>query len=88
MGGPEQALRAFFANKATGGLLLVLLIAILVLGALAFACSTAGGVLLAKALNLLLPRSQRLNPCIGAAGVSAVPMSVRTLPVCLSSASI
>ena len=31
MGGPEQALRAFFANKATGGLLLVLLIAILVL---------------------------------------------------------
>ncbi|MEX1343567.1 MAG: ion transporter [Candidatus Limnocylindrales bacterium] len=31
MGGPEQALRAFFANKATGGLLLVVLIAILVM---------------------------------------------------------
>jgi voltage-gated potassium channel len=31
MGGPEKALRAFFANRATGGLLLVLLIAILVL---------------------------------------------------------
>jgi oxaloacetate decarboxylase beta subunit len=54
-------------------------LAILVLGALAFACSTAGGVLLAKALNLLLPRSQRLNPCIGAAGVSAVPMAARVV---------
>ena len=31
MGGPEQALRAFFANKATGGLLLVFLIAIMVM---------------------------------------------------------
>jgi voltage-gated potassium channel len=31
MGGPEQALRAFFANKATGGLLLVLFIAIMVM---------------------------------------------------------
>jgi oxaloacetate decarboxylase beta subunit len=52
---------------------------ILVLGALAFAFSTAGGILLAKALNLVLPRSQRLNPCIGAAGVSAVPMSARVV---------
>lgn len=52
---------------------------ILVLGAVAFAFSTAGGVLLAKALNLVLPRSQRLNPRIGAAGVSAVPMSARVV---------
>lgn len=52
---------------------------ILVLGAVAFAFSTAGGILLAKALNLVLPRSQRLNPCIGAAGVSAVPMSARVV---------
>jgi sodium ion-translocating decarboxylase beta subunit len=52
---------------------------ILVLGAVAFAFSTAGGILFAKALNLVLPRAQRLNPCIGAAGVSAVPMSARVV---------
>jgi oxaloacetate decarboxylase beta subunit len=52
---------------------------ILVLGAFAFAFSTAGGILFAKALNLVLPRAQRLNPCIGAAGVSAVPMSARVV---------
>ena len=52
---------------------------ILVLGAFAFAFSTAGGILFAKALNLILPRAQRLNPCIGAAGVSAVPMSARVV---------
>ncbi|MGD8895384.1 MAG: sodium ion-translocating decarboxylase subunit beta [Acidobacteriota bacterium] len=54
-------------------------LAILVLGAVAFAFSTAGGVVLAKALNLVLPRSRRLNPCIGAAGVSAVPMASRVV---------
>jgi sodium ion-translocating decarboxylase beta subunit len=54
-------------------------LSILVLGALAFAFSTAGGVLLAKALNLMLPDSRRLNPCIGAAGVSAVPMASRVV---------
>jgi len=52
---------------------------ILALGAVAFIFSTAGGILFAKALNLVLPRSQRLNPCIGAAGVSAVPMSARVV---------
>lgn len=52
---------------------------ILVLGAVAFVFSTAGGILFAKALNLVLPRAQRLNPCIGAAGVSAVPMSARVV---------
>ena len=52
---------------------------ILVLGAVAFAFSTAGGILLAKLLNLVLPATQRINPCIGAAGVSAVPMSARVV---------
>ena len=52
---------------------------VLALGAVAFVFSTAGGILFAKALNLVLPRSQRLNPCIGAAGVSAVPMSARVV---------
>jgi carboxybiotin decarboxylase len=52
---------------------------ILALGAVAFVFSTAGGILLAKALNLVLPESSRINPCIGAAGVSAVPMSARVV---------
>jgi carboxybiotin decarboxylase len=52
---------------------------IIVLGAFAFACSTAGGVLLAKILNLVLPSAMKINPCIGASGVSAVPMSARTV---------
>jgi oxaloacetate decarboxylase beta subunit len=52
---------------------------ILAMGSVAFALSTAGGILLAKALNLVLPARQRLNPCIGAAGVSAVPMSARVV---------
>jgi sodium ion-translocating decarboxylase beta subunit len=52
---------------------------ILVLGCVAFVFSTAGGILFAKLLNLFLPRSQRINPCIGAAGVSAVPMAARVV---------
>lgn len=52
---------------------------ILVLGAVAFAFSTAGGILFARLLNLILPEGKRINPCIGAAGVSAVPMSARVV---------
>ena len=52
---------------------------ILILGAVAFCFSTAGGVLFAKLLNLFLPQSSKINPCIGAAGVSAVPMSARVV---------
>jgi sodium ion-translocating decarboxylase beta subunit len=52
---------------------------ILLLGAVAFALSTAGGVIFAKILNLLLPVHRRFNPCIGAAGVSAVPMAARVV---------
>lgn len=52
---------------------------ILALGAVAFTFSTAGGILLAKLLNLFLPADGRINPCIGAAGVSAVPMSARVV---------
>jgi oxaloacetate decarboxylase beta subunit len=54
-------------------------IAILVMGAVAFSFSTAGGVVFAKILNLFLPPDRRINPCIGAAGVSAVPMSARVV---------
>jgi oxaloacetate decarboxylase beta subunit len=52
---------------------------ILVLGAIAFGFSTFGGVLFAKVLNLILPAQSKINPCIGAAGVSAVPMSARVV---------
>ncbi len=52
---------------------------ILVLGATAFVFSTAGGIAFAKLMNLVLPRDWRVNPCIGAAGVSAVPMSARVV---------
>ncbi|MHC4858831.1 MAG: sodium ion-translocating decarboxylase subunit beta, partial [Planctomycetota bacterium] len=47
---------------------------ILVLGAVAFGFSTFGGVIFAKVLNLFLAGSKKINPCIGAAGVPAVPM--------------
>jgi oxaloacetate decarboxylase beta subunit len=49
---------------------------ILVLGALAFSFGTASGVLMAKVMNIFLP-TNKVNPLIGAAGVSAVPMSAR-----------
>lgn len=49
---------------------------IIVLGVIAFAFSTAGGVLAAKLMNVLSPRTP-INPLIGSAGVSAVPMAAR-----------
>ncbi len=50
---------------------------ILALGIVAFSCGTAGGVLLAKFMNLFLPEGKKINPLIGSAGVSAVPMAAR-----------
>ncbi|MBR2400169.1 MAG: sodium ion-translocating decarboxylase subunit beta [Tidjanibacter sp.] len=50
---------------------------ILALGIVAFSCGTAGGVLLAKLMNLFLPEGKKINPLIGSAGVSAVPMAAR-----------
>jgi len=47
------------------------------LGVVAFAASTAFGVVLAKLMNLFL--KEKINPMIGAAGVSAVPMSARVV---------
>jgi len=49
------------------------------LGAVAFIFSTAGGILFAKLLNLFLREGRKINPCIGAAGVSAVPMAARVV---------
>ncbi|MDE1313339.1 sodium ion-translocating decarboxylase subunit beta [Vibrio aestuarianus] len=50
---------------------------ILALGAVAFSIGTAGGVLMAKILNRL--SKEDINPLIGAAGVSAVPMAARVV---------
>ena len=52
-------------------------IGILVLGILAFSAGTAGGLLLAKFMNIFLPEGKKINPLIGSAGVSAVPMAAR-----------
>jgi carboxybiotin decarboxylase len=48
---------------------------ILVLGVIAFAVATAGGVLMAKLMNVF--SDNKINPLIGSAGVSAVPMAAR-----------
>lgn len=48
---------------------------IIVMGVVAFAMGTAGGILFAKFMNLFL--KEKINPLIGSAGVSAVPMAAR-----------
>ena len=48
---------------------------IVVLGVVAFSCGTLGGVLIAKLMNVLT--GGKINPLIGSAGVSAVPMAAR-----------
>ena len=50
-------------------------IKIMVMGVVAFGCGTAGGILLAKLMNLF--SKEKINPLIGSAGVSAVPMAAR-----------
>lgn len=52
---------------------------ILGLGLFAFIFDTAGGVLFAKLINLFLPKGKKINPMIGAAGISAFPMSGRVV---------
>ena len=52
---------------------------VLVLGVVAFATATAAGVLMAKLMNVF--SKDKINPMIGAAGVSAVPMAARVVQV-------
>lgn len=52
---------------------------ILALGLVAFIFDTAGGVFFAKLVNLFLPKDKKINPMIGAAGISAFPMSGRVV---------
>lgn len=54
-------------------------ILILGMGLLAFVFDTVGGVLFAKLINLFLPKEKKINPMIGACGISAFPMSARVI---------
>lgn len=67
LGVGSQLSAASFLNLETLG--------ILVLGAIAFSIGTASGVLMAKVMNVF--SKNKINPLIGSAGVSAVPMAAR-----------
>jgi sodium ion-translocating decarboxylase beta subunit len=54
-------------------------IKIFILGAASFIVATAGGLIFAKVMNLFLSKDNKINPLIGAAGVSAVPDSARVV---------
>jgi len=49
------------------------------LGALSFMIATAGGIIFAKVMNLFSSQDNKINPLVGAAGVSAVPDSARVV---------
>jgi oxaloacetate decarboxylase beta subunit len=63
------------AQLSAGQFLNLSTLGILVLGSVAFAIGTASGVLMVKLMNLFL--TTKINPLIGSAGVSAVPMAAR-----------
>jgi oxaloacetate decarboxylase beta subunit len=63
------------ATAVAGSFLTLKTIEIVIIGVVAFSFSTAGGVLMAKFMNLFL--KEKINPLIGSAGVSAVPMAAR-----------
>ena len=52
---------------------------ILGLGLVAFIFDTVGGVMFAKIINIFMPKDRKINPMIGAAGISAFPMSGRVV---------
>ena len=52
---------------------------ILGLGIVAFVFDTAGGVLFAKLINRFMSKDKKINPMIGACGISAFPMSARVI---------
>jgi carboxybiotin decarboxylase len=65
------------ASTSAGAFLTTQSVLIFVLGCAAFATATAGGLLFAKLMNLFV--AEKINPLIGAAGVSAVPDSARVV---------
>ena len=54
-------------------------ILIMGLGLVAFIFDTFGGIMIAKLMNVFLPKDKKINPMIGAAGISAFPMSARVV---------
>jgi oxaloacetate decarboxylase beta subunit len=54
-------------------------ILIFILGAISFIIATAGGIMFAKVMNLFAKSDNKINPLVGAAGVSAVPDSARVV---------
>jgi len=52
---------------------------IFILGAISFMIATAGGIMFAKVMNIFLKKDNKINPLVGAAGVSAVPDSARVV---------
>jgi len=70
---------AIGATMSAENFLLPKTLMILVLGVIAFGTATAAGVLMAKVMNLF--SKEKINPMIGAAGVSAVPMAARVVQV-------
>ena len=67
------------ANMAAEQFLKFETLIIMGLGLVAFIFDTAGGVMIAKFINIFLPKEKKLNPMIGAAGISAFPMSSRVI---------
>ena len=67
------------ANMQASQFLQLQTLLIMGLGLVAFVFDTAGGVMIAKLINLFLPEVKKLNPMIGAAGISAFPMSSRVI---------
>ncbi len=66
--GSKLAAESFLVGETLG---------ILAIGLVAFSLGTAGGVIMAKLMNKFSSKDNQINPLIGAAGVSAVPMSAR-----------
>jgi oxaloacetate decarboxylase beta subunit len=67
------------SKLAADKFLVVETLGIMIIGLLAFSAGTAAGVLMAKFMNKVSPKDQQINPLIGAAGVSAVPMAARVV---------
>jgi oxaloacetate decarboxylase beta subunit len=67
------------SKLAADKFLVVDTLGIMVIGLLAFAAGTAAGVIMAKIMNKFSSEDNQINPLIGAAGVSAVPMAARVV---------
>jgi len=68
--GSKLAAESFLVTETLG---------IMAIGLLAFAVGTAMGVIMGKIMNMFLSNEAKINPLIGAAGVSAVPMAARVV---------